>query len=219
MIISLFLIFSGFSLFQNNISSRIDGSYSIIKSITNQTEVNVEAPLMKVIPQDFQPLLVYTSLYLTQGYYGLSLALNEPYIPLMGIGNSYFLISNFEELLGLDIWSYTYQARLAVDGWHPLMNWHSIYVWFANDISFVGVLILMFFIGKYFAHVIFRSLVNEDPIASVLFCLLVISFFYFSSNNQVLSSPSLFMSFIGLNILWYYKINFNKKLSKRKFAL
>ncbi|WP_027308884.1 hypothetical protein [Caloramator sp. ALD01] len=204
-VITTVLIMIGLFLFQNNVSSRLNNSYYIVSAITNNTEINLESPLIKVTPIAFQPLLVYITQYLTQGYYGLSLTLNEPFIPMFGIGNSYFLIANFQELFNLDLWKYTYQARIAYKGWDPFINWHSIYSWLANDVSYLGVLVIMFLLGKYYAIVCYRSIRNKDPITSVIFCLLVICFFYFPANNQILSTPSTFMAFWGLNIYWFYK--------------
>lgn len=212
-LIVLFLIIIGLSLFLNNISSRINNNYQTISILANYTQINLDAPLTKVFPNNLQPLLVYASSYLTQGYYGLSLTLDEPFIPMFGIGNSYFLLSNIEELLDIDLWQYTYQARIAYKGWSPFLNWHSIYAWLANDVSFLGVLILMYILGKYFALVYYRAVVYKDPITSVLFCLLIMSFFYFSSNNQVLSHPTTFMAFWALNIFWFIK---SKILRRRK---
>ncbi|HBS46434.1 MAG TPA: hypothetical protein DEA91_21760 [Paenibacillus sp.] len=210
LIIIVVLIVVGFSVFENNISSRINNNFGTVSSISNNTELNFESPIMKISPSSMHTLLIYTTSYLTQGYYGLSLALDEPFIPMFGIGNSYFLISNFEGLLNMDIWKYTYQSRIAYEGWNPFVNWHSIYTWLANDFSYFGVLILMFLLGKYFAIVCYRSIVYKDPITSTIFCLLVICFFYFPCNNQVLSMPSTFMAFWGLNIYWFYKTKIKK---------
>lgn len=210
-IFTVMLIIVGLSVFENNISSRINENYYTVSAITNNTNINEDAPLMKLVPQDIQPLLVYATQYLTQGYYGLSLTLDEPFVPMFGIGNSYFLISNIEQLYDVNIFQYTYQSRIQFKGWDPLLNWSSIYSWLANDFSYFGVLLLMFFLGKYFAIVYYKSLVYKDPITSVLFSLLLICFFYFPANNQILSTPSMFMSFLGLNLLWFYKINTKRK--------
>jgi len=214
-IIIAFLVM-GFSVFGNNISSRLNGNYDTVSLITGMTEVNLKAPLMMVTPQSLQPIMVYTTQYLTQGYYGLSLALDEPFVPMFGVGNSYFLIKKVQDLLNIDIWQYTYQARIAYKGWDPFVNWHSLYMWLANDVSFLGVLVLMYFFGKYFAVVAFKCIVYKDPIASALFCLILLCIFYLPDNNQILSSPFTFMAFWGLNAFWFYRIKIRK--SKRMRA-
>ena len=211
-IIIIILVVSGLLFFGNNISSRVNDNYSTISLITGGTEVNTNSPLMKITPKNYQPLLVYTAQYLTQGYYGLSIALNEPFIPMFGVGNSYFLIENIQQMFDVDIWQYTYQERIEYKGWHPFVNWHSIYVWLANDISFPGVLLLMFFFGKYFALVTYKCLILKDPIASSLLVLILLCFFYFPCNNQILSSPITFMAFWSLNIFWFYKVKIKKTI-------
>lgn len=210
-VITIIILILGLSIFENNISSRIDGNYYIISSMTNNTEINMESPIMKIVPESIHPLVIFMSTYLTQGLYGLSLTLDEPFIPMFGIGNSYFLISNFQDLLNVDIWQYTYQYRVLYKGWDPLVNWHTIYSWLANDISYLGVLLVMLLLGSYLAIVYFRTVINKDPIAIVLFCMLVLMFFYFPMNNQILSYPSTFMSFTVINIYWFYKIKIRKR--------
>ncbi|STO07252.1 hypothetical protein [Exiguobacterium aurantiacum] len=200
-----FVIVTGLKIFENNISSRVDESYIIISQTSGYTEINLEAPLMRILPDSLNSLLVYSTGYLTQGYYGLSLSLNEMFIPMFGVGSSPFLIENLEELFKVNLSQYTYQERIAYKGWDPLVNWHSIYVSFANDVSFIGVLFVMFLLGKYFAVVFYKSLIYKDPITSVLFSLLVICFFYFPLNNQVFATPGMYMAFWGLNILWVLK--------------
>jgi hypothetical protein len=203
-IVAIVLLIIGMAFFSNNIGSRLNKNYDTVTLITGNTEVNLDAPLMKVIPANLRPLMVYATQYLTQGYYGLSLALDEPFVPMYGIGNSVFLIENFQEMLGVDLYQYTYAVRISDEGWAPFMNWHSAYTWLANDLSFFGVIVLMYFFGKYFALVSYKSIVYKDPIASVLLCLILLMFFYLPCNNQILSSPLTFMSFWTLNATWLF---------------
>lgn len=199
------LIVVGFAYFSNNIGSRLNKNYDTVSLITGDTEVNLNSPIIKMMPDSLEPLIVYATQYLTQGYYGLSLSLDEPFIPMFGVGNSIFLIENLQELSNKDLYQYTYSERISDEGWDPFMNWHSAYMWLANDLSYYGVLVLMFFFGKYFAHVTFKSIAYNDPIASVLFCLILLLFFYLPCNNQIFSSPLTFMAFWGLNALWLFK--------------
>jgi hypothetical protein len=216
MILIIVCIFIVLNIFTKNISSRLNNDYSIVKAITNNTEINFNSPLMFFIPKSIYISVLYITVYLTQGYYGLSLTLDEQFVPMFGIGNSNFLIVNLEDFFNISLFQYTYQNRVALEGWSPYLNWHSIYSWFANDISYFGVVILMFFLGKYFSRIVYRSIVLKDPITSVLFCLLCIMFFYFPLNNQIFAMPQTFMTFWGLNIYWFITTQFSKyKLSKK----
>jgi len=203
--ISTVLLITGLNVFEKNISSRINNDYRIVSAISNNTEIDLDSPVMKITPKSMEPLLVYLTSYLTQGYYGLSLTFDEPFIPMYGIGNSYFLIVNLENLFEVKLWENTYQSRIEYKGWDSLVNWHSLYVWLANDFSYFGVLILMFFLGRYFAMIYYKSLIYKDPITIVLFCLMIIGFFYLPANNQILSYPSTFMTFCTLNFILLLK--------------
>lgn len=209
----LSLILLGFTLFVNNIDSRLNENYNTVTKITGDTKVNLDKPLMKLMPDELNSLFVYTSQYLTQGYYGLSLALDEPFVPMFGVGNSTFILENLKEI-NIDLYQYTYAERIAYEGWDPSMNWHTIYVWLANDLSFFGVLVAMYFIGVYFAHVSYRCIANKEPIAISLLILLLLGFFYFPANNQIMASPITFMAFWGINAYWIFKAKNNGVLKK-----
>lgn len=209
-ILYFFLIIIGLYIFEKNIFSRTNGNIGIIRNIL-KSKIDYENLMIKVLPFKLKPILIYVTGYLTQGYYGLSLALDKKFIPMFGIGNSYFLISKIESIFSTDIFQYTYQARIQNLGWNPFVNWHTAYLWLANDLSFVGVIIFMFFLGQYYIYIYYKSIVNEDPICISLFCLINIGLFYFPLNNQIMSTPSMFMSFIFLNIILIFR---KEKISK-----
>jgi hypothetical protein len=51
----------------------------------------VDNPLLNLLPGGVRRGVLSLSSYLTQGYYGLSLSLDEPFVPCYGAGNSMFL--------------------------------------------------------------------------------------------------------------------------------
>lgn len=200
-VVTIFLSL-GLYFFSNTISSRIGDSMLIVQSLANNTQIDTDSLILKIFPDYLKITLIYITLYLTQGYQGLSLTFNEPFVPMFGIGNSNFLIENIQEVFNTNIFRNTYQYRIQHSGWDAQVNWHSIYSWLANDLSYIGVIILMFFIGKYIAIIYFRSIKYKDPLFIVLFSLIVIMIFYFPINNQIAAMPNTFMAFWFLNILW-----------------
>lgn len=189
-------------VFSNNVGSRIDGHWENYEITNGNTPIDPNAPIMLLCPEALRPTLVLASSYLTQGYYAFSLARLVEWIPLIGAGNSMFLMENIQEFTGVDLFSQTYQARLEQFDWDPLVNWHSFYVWIANDVGPVGVIVVMFLIGYFFYQISFDAIERKDDLAVVLFCLFAIMFFYLPANNQVLSYPSTFMAFWVLFIVW-----------------
>lgn len=126
------------------------------------------------------------SVYLTQGYKGISLSLNRPFDSTFGVGHSVFLQRLFEDHLGFDIRSRTYQRKIT-EMWDENIFWHSAYSYFANDVSFYGVILVVLLLGYYFAMVVHAALVADNFIAKSLLPLFAIMFLYMPANNQVFS--------------------------------
>ncbi|OBZ11225.1 hypothetical protein [Bacillus sp. FJAT-26390] len=212
-LIILILLTLGITYFTNSIGSRVNENWYNLSVSTGNVPIEFDSFLSKICPVILQPTLVYLTSYLTQGYYALSMALTLPWTPMFGIGNSMFLMENFKELSGNDVYPNTYQVKLMDYGWNPMANWHSIYVWLANDFHFIGVIPIMFILGFFFAEVVKDVVILKKPSAVVLMCLFFIIFFYFPANNQVLSYPSTFMTFWTVTLLWFMKRSFKLKIS------
>lgn len=128
--------------------------------------------------------------YLCQGYYALSCALKEfingEVCFTYGFGNNFFTI-NILERFDIDIIPDTYQGIL-LDKYHidPYASWHSIYVWLANDFTFIGVPFVMYISG-YFLAITWKSAINRNFYAVPIFILFAQMIAYSYANNQVLS--------------------------------
>lgn len=124
--------------------------------------------------------------YLCQGYYALSLGLSFGIIPPTFLGMSWFtmVIAN---KFGYDPMPGTYMTLLEPLGIDPRINWHTMYLWLANDFTFIGVPIVVFIIGYFFAKTWCDCVHGENDFAIPIFSLFLIMVFYFYANNQVLS--------------------------------
>lgn len=198
----LSLIVVGVFFFSNNVGDRVNQNWSNYSTSNGNVNINIDAPLMKIIPNNMKPTLIYLTSYLTQGYYAFSMSLDLDYYPMLGVGNSMFLMENINEIFDLNLYEKTYQNRMSVFGWHPFVNWHSFYVWVANDVHYIGVIIVMFLIGYLFGSVYKNVILYDDPLALVLLCLTTIMILYIPANNQLLSYPTTFMAFWITLIYW-----------------
>lgn len=185
--------------FSNAVGDRLGGNW---EGFVGPASFDQGSLVMKLCPPPLQPTLIYLTSYLSQGYYGLSIALPLPWTPMFGVGNSAFLMAKLDPVFGIDLNQYSYQTKVEAYGWDAWGNWHTIYVWLANDVSFVGVIPLMFVLGYFFAEVVKAAIIRRGNLASVILCLLFVMFFYFPANNQVFSFPSTFMAFWVLTFLW-----------------
>lgn len=141
--------------------------------------------------------------YVTQGYYGMSLSLDEPFTSTYGIGNSAFLRSNFKSLFGIDVTPRTYQAKVS-EQWDADMKWHSFYSYMANDVSFYGVILLMFIMGAFLAITWKDAIWGKNLISQCLLPLFIIMFLYMPANNQIFSVMQSCCAFLELTFLWAF---------------
>jgi hypothetical protein len=189
--------------FGNSIMTR--GVSGMPKLKTNEGTVLaqiVEVPLVKgKLADAYSSGLIDLAAYVGQGYYGLSLSLREPFVWTYGVGHSRFFTWLAEKAVGLpkdSIGDQTYPARVQRDfGWDAGQRWSSLYSWLASDVSFFGVPIVMFFIGRIFALSWIDSL-GGNPAAIVVFALLLVTLYYASANSQVAQSS------ITVCVFWVY---------------
>lgn len=163
--------------------------------------VNKNSILLAILPAGLHKLLVALSAYLTQGYYGMALALNVSWTPMFGIGNSMLAVDTISNHVA-DIAQYTYQAKIEQFGWGSRIRWHSLYTWFANDFSFIGVILVMFVIG-YLTAVLYRDAVTtKNPFAKVSIFYLCLLLIFIPCNNQLGQSIEIMFSWITVLAAW-----------------
>lgn len=145
-------------------------------------------------PTFYYPLASIHS-YLCHSYKNLSLALNHcllennfnDFVFTFGFGNNAFTL-NMLDRLGIDLFPYTNQYILQT--YYNIPNgvqWQTIYPWIANDVTFLGCPIVIYFIGKYFAYLWLDCKFRANFFAIPLLALFAITVVYFFANNQALS--------------------------------
>lgn len=152
--------------------------------------------------------------YLTQGWYGLSLAMQLPFEWTYLFGNSYSLMVIYEKFLGgesLLASSYPYRVGSVFD-WGE-SKWHSWFTWFASDFSFSGVLFLAFPMGYIYAVAWKESIFYSNPISIFMFALLSLGLVFLPANNQLLHTPEGLLVFILAMFFWLFarkRFNFDR---------
>lgn len=142
--------------------------------------------------------------YFSQGYYGLSLALDLPdFKSTLGLGNAPFAIAAYESLTGDEtLYQNSYTFRLREIGWSDEHQWCTMFPWLANDVSFPGVVLLMLLIGAGFGASWRDAVFGRDDRAALVFVVFVIMMGYLPANSQVTLAPDHAFALLVWCVLW-----------------
>jgi len=206
-VVILFVL--GMSLFIPFFGMNIAGRYGMVSTpdFDFQAKIGVdnEHPLLRYLPEALQDGTRSLSAYITEGYYGLSLALDKPFVPCYGWGNSYFLIGLLEHYQGrYTALRRTYPGRIEDEGWAADLKWDTIYPWIASDVGFPGTILVVFLIGRLLALAWIDSIGAGNLLAVVLLSHLIIMISYFPCNNQVLQNAETWPTFWVTLGLWLW---------------
>jgi hypothetical protein len=169
-----------------------------------RARANYEHWALRGLPVTARIGVLGMSNYLSNGYYGLALALEQPFVPMYGVGHSRFLNRQAARLLkdeGLLYESYPERVQAAT-GWDAYVMWATIHPWIASDVGFPGAVLVVFLIGRYFAQAWLDSLRGANPFAIAMLGQFVIMLFYFCANNQCLQDGEGVTAFWAIFLLW-----------------
>jgi hypothetical protein len=142
--------------------------------------------------------------YFSQGYYGLSLALDlGAFRTTWGIGHAPFIATLYTNITGdAELYTRSYTYRLRDLGWSDENQWSTMFPWIANDISFFGVPLLMLLIGAAFGASWRDAVFANDDRAAVVFAIFGIMLGYLPANSQVTLVPDHYFALLVWLSLW-----------------
>jgi hypothetical protein len=163
--------------------------------------------IISSLPNFVQFGLSMVTFYLANGYYGLSLALSQPYEFSYGIGHSSALLSLAERISGNTLaFDSTLISKLSEAGWDHKYYWATFFPWVASDVGFLGSLVVLGIISRWFRQAWLDAVYAKNDAAAVVFVLLCVLFFYLPANNQITQTFDLYFSFLIFMCLWkFYK--------------
>lgn len=192
------------------------------RTITIGTEVlfpNDNSLIWRLTPKFLKSTLINVYAYLLKAYAALDMALSISGSIKMprcyGAGNSWFFADNVKQLFGYDVIAQTYNMRLhELFGYNYYTQWHTVYVWFANDVTFFGVPVILFLIMALWGSA-WRDYLNNHNVFAFLLMVIFFEFVVFMPmNNQVFQHSETLFSFWGLIICWlvsHRQFSFNFK--------
>ncbi len=200
---AIFLIPIGFFGFIMSFRGGGFDYFARTSSLVGDITVSAPTPYLTSFIDFYYYAFVWLNYYLVQGYYGFSLILNLDQNWTFGFGNSDFLQRQFLMLTGNDLSDSTFQAQIS-DYWGEA-QWHSFYGQFANDFGFIGLALLMFFLGYYLSRVWTSVIYNNSFYGMSLLPLFAIMFIFFPANNQIFGYIDTLSYFLFMSIFWFFE--------------
>ena len=158
--------------------------------------------LMSILPDFVSFGISMLTSYLTNGYYGLSIALQQPWSFAYGIGHSSALLSLFERFSEGSLVDATLIGKMSAAGWDHRYYWASIFTWIANDVGFFGALVVIGLIARWFHQAWVDAVYLKNDCAAIVFILLCVLFFYLPANNQLTQTFDSYFAFLAAMIAW-----------------
>lgn len=164
--------------------------------------------LFNYLPNSLIEAYYSLSAYISQGYQGLAYAFNVDYNWTYGVGYSRFLTAYLDKYLNINIDKSTIPALIQYQyGWDENINWHTMYVWFASDISFYGIYFLMLFFGYVLGKTWKESVLQFNPVSILLFIQLSILMVYSCANNHIFQTGTGTVCFFVTLFIWFFGKN------------
>ena len=177
-----------------------------------------DAPVYKDLPPALISAMASLTGYLSQGYYGLALALNYDFEPTWGLGHSPALGSLYRVFTGDEtFFNATYIERLNQVSWTSDSHWSTAATWFASDVSFWGVPVIMGLVALLWARSWVDAVYGKNDQAAVFFCVIMMMIFYFPANNQMMTTFEGYATTVFWGLLWLFSGR-QSSLGIRRFA-
>lgn len=167
--------------------------------------LNPDSILFKILPEGISLGIAFFIFYISHGYQGLVLSLEQPFVWTRFLGSASALTTLLERYLHIDtsILNQTYPMRTQLaTGWSETATWHTIFPWLASDFTFVGAIVILS-IGAYMYGICWVECIIEKKWQSIiLFTVFNIQWFYMVANNQLFTLKSTLMVVIFAVFFW-----------------
>jgi hypothetical protein len=158
--------------------------------------------LMSTLPDFVSFGISMLTFYLTNGYYGLSIALDQSWSFSYGLGHSAALQSLFERVTADSLIDVTLIGKVSAAGWDHRYYWVSLFPWIASDVGFFGSLVVIGLVGRWFHQAWIDSTRLDNDCAAMIFVLFCVLFFYLPANSQLTQTFDSYFAFIAAMLAW-----------------
>ena len=184
----LVFIFAAQSLFTSRKEARMK-SVEAVCAVGTGICVDLDAPLIAWMEPRIRFGISEFAVGVSQGYYGVAIAMEKDFRTSWGLGHSPALMALFVQVTGDEtLLNNTYTMRNGRDGWSEDHFWSSLITWVANDVGFPGVILVMSVVGFVWGRSWRDAVLRRDDRAAIVFCFLMVVLMYLPANNQMLNN-------------------------------
>lgn len=157
--------------------------------------------------------LTMALLYMSHGYQGLALAMEQPFVWTFGFGWSGGLQAILRDYLGgPDLFQRSYLVRnQAATGWPALNWWSTIFPWVASDTTFYGTFLFTALVGFVAGRSWSTLILRGNPVGFAVLGQLFILVFMFPANNALAQTLDGLFALVGVVVIYSLSWRFRKK--------
>lgn len=176
---------------------------NINRHVMDRLNFNQDHLVFKLLGPDYGLTLSIFSSYLSQGYYGLGLALETDWIWTRMTGFSYSVSIIASRFLGFEWqWPNTLVNQVGLEtGWGD-SKWHTVFPYFATDFTWPGTVLLFGYFAYVYARCWLAAIRYQNPFAILMFALMTMGMFFMPANNQLLHTPGALFTLVLTS--WLY---------------
>lgn len=177
---------------------------TILGSSSAHYYLDPDSFIFSILPDNVALGVTYFLFYISNGFYGLNLCLQQPFVWTNGLGSCSVVLALLEQYGNIDmgnILTYPFRTEMST-GWSSTSVWHTIFPWLASDLTFPGA-ILFLTLGAYIYGKCWCEIKYQNKWQSIfLFSIFNIQWFYMVANNQIFTAKSTFIVFILALFFW-----------------
>lgn len=180
-----------------------------LENITTNQQIDYNNPIVKVLPEDMLASYYFIYSYCCQGYEALGKGMDGRVCFTWGMGNNPRLMSLALFLTGYDAMEDSYMTELDKSaGVDRFAAWHSAYLWWANDFTIPGTLLIIYLLSYLCGCSVSLSIFQNDFLSKVICVALSNMLLFLFANNTYLALTFYCSMFIFP--YWYYTRLYNK---------
>ncbi len=200
----VFVLMIAFGLFSERKLSRLGSANEFCVAESAVVCADYSGPILSRLDDVNQFGIAMLAAYLSQGYYGLSIALNESFESTYGLGHSPVLISIYSNITGDDgLYERSFLYKMKDSGWDDKGVWSTMFPWIASDVGFPMTVVAMLFLSFLFSKSWVGAVKLDNDYAALVFVNLFLLFMYAPANNQLAQTADAYFGFWFWLIFWF----------------